>query len=286
MENFITSILSKYFPALSSVTIKIQMQHGGCIHQAAVIKAGSQKFFIKWNRVEYADVLASEASNLKLLKKYVQAPEPILWGTHHDKSFLLMEYLEPGICKNFWKLLAWQVAHLHQQHASQAGLHYSNYIGTLPQDNTPASDVVAFYAEKRLWSLAKQAHQHKLIHTSLLKRFERLIARLHHLLPAEPISLLHGDLWYGNVLKALPGCAYLIDPACYYAHREIDLAMAKLFGGFEDSFWHTYQEIYPLLPGFDERCSLWQLYPLLVHLLLFGDAYHHPVAQIVKQFTD
>ena len=104
------------------------------------------------------------------------------------------------------------------------------------------------------------------------------------IIPVEKPSLLHGDLWIGNVINSFE-VPYLIDPAIYYGHREMDLAMSKLFGGFHDDFYSTYNENYPLIAGWEDRRDIYNLYPLLVHLNLFGRSYYSKILTIVNKYT-
>jgi fructosamine-3-kinase len=110
----------------------------------------------------------------------------------------------------------------------------------------------------------------------------QLGARFAKLLPAEKPTLVHGDLWSGNVYASDQAC--LVDPAVYYGHRELDIALSQLFGGFNSVFYQAYNEVYPLQNGWEERAGLYNLYPLLFHLNAFGSSYYGRVMDVVKQF--
>ena len=113
---------------------------------------------------------------------------------------------------------------------------------------------------------------------------DRLYSRLKDLLPDERPSLLHGDLWSGNVISGPAGNPVVIDPAIYFGNREAEIAFTRLFGGFDEDFYKSYQGNYPLIPGFEDRCDLYNLYPLLVHANLFGSSYLNAVRGIINRF--
>lgn len=133
--------------------------------------------------------------------------------------------------------------------------------------------------------MAELAFTNGYIKTQDLSRLELLYKRLPDLYPEEPPSLLHGDLWSGNFLSAHDGTPCLVDPAVYYGHRETDIAMTRLFGGFSQAFYEAYNHHFPLEPGWESRISLNQLYPLLVHVNLFGEGYMGQVRQVLKQYV-
>jgi fructosamine-3-kinase len=116
-----------------------------------------------------------------------------------------------------------------------------------------------------------------------LKKFQRIYPVLENFFPKEKPALLHGDLWSGNIMRGKNGMPVLIDPAVYYGHREMDLAFSRLFGGFESLFYESYETVFPLEPGFEERVPVYNLYPLLVHLLLFGKSYLSGIEKTVNR---
>ncbi|MFK7933996.1 MAG: fructosamine kinase family protein, partial [Saprospiraceae bacterium] len=142
----------------------------------------------------------------------------------------------------------------------------------------------AFYTNERLLPQIKLAVDSNLLNTNDLKEVERLCKQLGNICPTEPATLIHGDLWSGNYVAAGGEEAVLIDPSVSYAHREMDLAMTQLFGGFERSFYYHYQNIYPLEMGYEERVPIYQLYYLLVHVNLFGGSYVDVVRKILQRF--
>jgi protein-ribulosamine 3-kinase len=163
---------------------------------------------------------------------------------------------------------------LHRSGAERFGWPRSNYVGSEPQDNTEEADWPSFYVRRRLEPQLERAHARGLASASMRRGLERLVARMPELAGApEPPSRLHGDLWSGNAFAAADGAPVLIDPAVYGGHREIDLAMMRLFGGFSERVFDAYEEEWPLAPGNEARVALYQLYPLLVHVNLFGAGY-------------
>ena len=122
------------------------------------------------------------------------------------------------------------------------------------------------------------------VNNDILRNFEKLFSVLQNLIPEASPSLLHGDLWSGNFMCGEDGEAVIFDPAVYYGHREIELAFTQMFGGFDKSFYSAYNEEFPLLPGFDDRVDLYNLYPLLVHLNLFGQSYLSGITQTLSRY--
>jgi protein-ribulosamine 3-kinase len=262
---------------------------GGDINQAYQFSCQGKTYFLKLNDVlNSPDLFEAEADGLTAIAALgiIEAPLPILKATAGAYSFLLLPFIEKGYAStSFWERFGVQLAQLHQADQSHFGWHRNNYIGTLPQVNTLHTDWATFYIEQRLHPQVEQALQKALLSSSDEASFQQLFQKLDRLLPEEPPSLLHGDLWSGNYLTHPEGYPVLIDPAVYAGHREVDLAMTLLFGGFAPAFYEAYQATYPLLPGFDERKDLYQLYYLLVHLNLFGRSYLASVRHILHYFT-
>ena len=166
------------------------------------------------------------------------------------------------------------------------GLDHDNYIGSLPQENRPSESWLEFFSERRIGAQADLARAAGRLPGAVSRGLDRLLARLGDLLPdaVEP-SLLHGDLWSGNYGVAGDGSPVMFDPAVYRGHREVELAFTELFGGFPRGFYTAYGSAWPLDPGYDERRDVYNLYPLLVHVNLFGGAYVSQVASIVRRFS-
>lgn len=155
-------------------------------------------------------------------------------------------------------------------------------MGSLPQSNKKQARWNDFFIEERLKKQVLLAREY--FSSADLISFERLYARLDELLPVEPSALLHGDLWGGNYMVSSDGKACLIDPAVYYGHREVDIAMTTLFGGFDEQFYISYNEEYPLEINWQQRLDIFKLYPLLIHLNLFGSGYLGSILSIIRRF--
>lgn len=266
--------------------------YGGDINQAARITAGGAAYFVKWNTDAPPTMFPTEAHGLRLLAAAgaVRVPAVIAQGDAQDgaPAFLVLEFIAGGRSARAETMTRFgdALAALHQHAAPQPGLDRDNFIGRLPQPNTPAPTWAEFYAEQRIG--AQMALARRLGHLPRHREdlLTRLIARLPAILGAEdvPASLIHGDLWGGNYLVDERGEAVLIDPAVCYGHREMDLAMSELFGGFSESFYAAYQAAWPA-PGYAERRALYQLYYLLAHLNLFGESYGSRVDTIAAHYV-
>jgi fructosamine-3-kinase len=186
---------------------------------------------------------------------------------------------------DFWERFGTSIAALHGHHADRFGLEYPNYIGKLHQFNQQHDSWHDFYSNERIMRLVYKAHDRQMLDSTNVTEAEAICAKLKNLIPEEKPSLLHGDLWSGNYTVADDGAPAVFDPAVYYGHREMDLAMARLFGGFDQRFFAAYETAAPLQPGAAERVPLFQLYPLLVHLLLFGGGYRKQVEDVLHKFA-
>ena len=154
------------------------------------------------------------------------------------------------------------MASLHRNSNSQFGLNFDNYIGSLPQINSLKDNWIDFFIENRLEKLVELCYNSQLLDNKTKNQFNQLYYRLDKLIPNEKPSLIHGDLWSGNVIVNQKGEVCLVDPAVYYAHREIELAFTFLFGSNPEEFYKTYNEIFPLEKAWKSRIDLFNLYPL------------------------
>lgn len=263
---------------------------GGDINLAYHVElANRRQVFVKANQRVPLAMFDAEAHGLEWLRaaNALGVPEVLACGgLDPGGSFLVLEWLEPGRTgPRFDERLGEGLAALHRFGAPQFGLERDNFIGRLEQCNRPQDNFRDFFAEQRLRAQYEVAVRSGHFDRTLRERFEQLLSRLESLLgPEEPPARLHGDLWSGNYLVGPDGAPWLIDPAVYGGHREIDLAMMRLFGGFSERVFEAYAASYPLLPGHRERLPLMQLYPLLVHVNLFGGGYVASVRRIVDGY--
>lgn len=267
--------------------IEAQFLSGGDINMSAQVFSSEGVFFIKWNHADQSDMFEVEARGLDLLRQTDALPIPqvIGFGREMDKAYLVLEYIDPGPATNAsWDALGHSLAVIHSHTQPKFGLHFDNYIGSLPQTNTLTANGFDFFFEQRLLPQAGMALYRELLSKKSYDALFRLRERLPDLLPADRPALLHGDLWSGNVMVSEAGQPVLIDPAVYYGFREADLAFTKLFGGFDQRFYDAYHEAFPLEDGFEDRVAIYNLYPLLVHVNLFGSGYVSGVERILKQF--
>ncbi len=260
---------------------------GGCIHNSVKVQTIQGDFFVKMNQSSDADMFDKEFMGLRILREAneINLPVPIRSGIFENTSFLITAYLESGIRKkDFWKKFGQDLAKLHLHLNNYYGLDHDNYIGRLPQKNTYRESWIKFFINNRLEIQVRMAVDHQLIDHGFTDRFKHFYKLLPDLLPEEPPSLLHGDLWSGNFITGPDGYAALIDPAVYYGNREIELSFTQMFGGFDSVFYGSYSEIYPLQKGFDKRVDIYNLYPYLVHLNMFGRSYLNGVERVINRY--
>lgn len=258
---------------------------GGCINDARVLETSSgPRLFLKQNRAIPADMFAREADGLRELGSVPGAPR-VPQVFLEDANFLLLEYLAPEPRHpRIWEIFGAELASLHLHTAPRFGFHADNYIGATPQPNPWTENGHNFFVEQRLLFQAQLARKNGLLGADGLRQVERLCQRLSDLVPAQPASLLHGDLWSGNIHTGPGGLACLIDPAACYGWAEADLAMANLFGSLPAEFYASYENIRPLAPGYRARFDLYNLYHLLNHLNLFGYGYLAQVQAVLRRY--
>ena len=264
---------------------------GGCIHHTVRLATNLQEdFFLKWADGPASDFFVAEADGLRALSGATgfTVPEVIAHSSAGQSPvWLLLEYVPCGTPHpDYGDRLGEALARLHAPTEDPHGWHRSNYIGSLHQTNTLTDDWSDFWWVERLepqWALAAKSR----LLAGLEQEWATLKSRLPGLICAaatDGSSLLHGDLWSGNVYPGPDGGPVLVDPAVYRGHREVDLAMTELFGGFPTTFYAAYQRHLPLAQGYhDVRRHVYQLYPLLVHVNLFGGAYVDGVARALRK---
>lgn len=263
--------------------------YGGCIHNCYRITSSAGWHFLKMNNGAYAaSMFECEEKGLRLLNGTIKgiAPEVLSRDSQKDFSMMLMEWIEHGKAKtSSWHHFAMNLAMLHRQTQPSFGLDHDNYIGSLPQVNSMHPDWIDFLIVNRLEpQLRKAIDDHKLP-AAISGSFHKLFLKCHQFFPEEQPALLHGDLWHGNILPGPDGKIRMVDPAVYFGHREMDLAMSRLFGAFDAAFYEQYDESYPVEPDIEERFPVQQLYPLLVHVNLFGGSYSADIISILKRIA-
>lgn len=277
----------------STSLVRAEPVSGGDIHEAArIVLSDGRTLFVKYNPEPLPGLFEVEERGLALLRstQTVRVPEvyAAAEATEKHPAFLLMEWIEPGgSSPDTLRAFGRGLAHLHRHSGEFYGLDHDNYIGSLPQPNTPTRSWVEFYRERRLGVQMELAGERGRLPAKRRERLERLRERLEEFIDESHVkpSLLHGDLWGGNYLISSEGEAVLIDPAVYYGDREVELAFTELFGGFPPEFYEGYREVWPLDPGYEERKPLYQLYPLLVHLNLFGEGYGGRVDRVLRHYV-
>ncbi|HRR07551.1 MAG TPA: fructosamine kinase family protein [Rhodothermales bacterium] len=274
--------------ALTEPVLSFSSISGGDTAEAWRVHTAQETYFAKTGLTDISNTFACEANGLSALrgaKSGLVIPKVKAWGS----GFLVLEWLAsipPSPSDH--AALGRGLAQLHQAINPEQALGYGypmqNFIGRTPQHNEWHETWPSFFAEQRLQAMAERCRRADRWSANWESAFYALCNALPQILPTRPdASLLHGDLWHGNVYFSRNGPA-LIDPAVYYGHREADLAMTALFGGFSPVFYTAYNEIWPLEAGFSERRAIYNLYHLLNHLLLFGSSYAGSVATILKEF--
>jgi protein-ribulosamine 3-kinase len=268
----------------------IENLSGGCISNAyKLITTSGDSYFLKINEYSPPDMFEKEAHCLNELRKAgaVKVPVPKLFS----RNYLVTEFINSGSrSKSFFREFGRQFAHLHKYTSSFFGFYEDNYIGSNVQKNIPegreAADWKEFFSGKRLLFQMSLCEKNSLSTEELQKDFSKLWNKISDIIKGseEDPSLLHGDLWNGNYMVDESGNPCIIDPAVYYGHREADLAMTRLFGGYPLEFYESYNEIFPLKDGWEYRENLYKLYHILNHLNLFGMSYYSQALSLIRYY--
>lgn len=217
----------------------------------------------------------TEASGLTWLREAGAVKVPEVFAVSDDPPLLVQEWIEPGAPHRDTEAdLGRELAQLHKSGAPLFGREDRRSTGSRGLPNVPAATWAEFFAEQRLLVLARLARHHRALADETIRAVEQIAARIDSFVgPEEPPARLHGDLWAGNRLVGRGGVSWLIDPGSFGGHREFDIAMMYLFGGFGYECFAAYHEAYPLADGWERRIPLHQLAPLIVHVLKFGGPY-------------
>lgn len=272
---------------LSEAVLSISKLYGGDINEVYRFTSSTGKYVIKCNQsLNFPEMLAKEAQGLNLLKKNgLKVPNVIVQFQQGHQQYLILELIEEGErTKSFWVNFGTELAALHNNKHQRFGLDYNNYIGSLEQQNDRSNSWEYFFITKRIKPLVRMAFDKKLIGKKHLGSFERFYKSYSELIPDEQPSLLHGDLWSGNLLCNINQKAIFIDPAIYFGHREMDISMTKMFGGFDPSYLDTYIENLPMEQGWENRIPIHNLYPKMVHLVLFGKSYLGGIENVIERY--
>jgi len=286
----------------STLRARVESRLGQAVRSAAPVNGGDindayelgladgRSVFLKTNARAPLTMFAAEAEGLEFLRaaRALRVPEVLAVSSAAEtEPYLLLEFIRSARRRSqFDAELGRGLSDLHRFGAKGFGFATSNFIGRLAQENGTHSNWPEFYREQRLEPQLRAAEAAGLASLALRRKFERLFSLLPELVgePEAP-ARLHGDLWSGNVLVDEHGQPCLIDPAVYGGHREVDLAMMRLFGGFSERVFAAYAEAFPLSAGHAERVQLYQLYPLLVHLNSFGGGYRASVEQALSAYV-
>ncbi len=262
---------------------------GGSInHTYQLLINESSRYFIKLNSEKnYPQLFTTEKNSLEVLgtAKVIRVPRVVAVTAVEGYQVLILEWIEQGLKTTvFWKSFGEQLALLHRTDSNTFGLDIDNYMGALPQTNTKDADWCIFFTQQRLVPQIRMARDAQRLGKKEVDHFERLFLRLPEIFPPEPPALLHGDLWSGNFLCDEHSQPVLVDPATYYGHRSMDLAMTTLFGGFDNVFYESYQYHFPLPANYCRQWEVCNLYPLLVHLNLFGESYLPDILHTIQHY--
>ncbi len=283
--------ISGYIEENFADIVGLRRVRGGDINESALFRLeNGTSLFVKWIHKAPPDFLAREAEGLHALKKAMHSlivPEVYAVNVFDSgMQMLTMEYLSPvEPSPSDWMKAGEGLALLHANTSETFGWPTSNYIGTLPQENTPSASWPEFFGQQRLRKQLALGLQKGVFGAAFAKRLDRLVAMLPDLLPDAAPEMTHGDLWSGNILFTASGPA-LIDPAVAYTQGEADVAMSKLFGGFPSAFYDAYKTAKPLIDGWEQRIPLLQLYWLMVHANLFGGHYISQCQSIVDRHVN
>jgi fructosamine-3-kinase len=261
---------------------------GGSINDCYRISLPAETIFCKVNSAtNFPHLFKQEKSGLAAIADtgLIKTPTVIDCFENSGYQFLLLEWIAEGErTDTFWQSFGRQLAALHTASCNTHGFREDNYMGSVPQSNKPAETWCSFFERERLQPMIQRCLAKGLLTKIHGQQFDVILKKLPLIFEEEPPSLLHGDLWSGNFICNREAEPVLIDPAVYYGHRSMDLAMTTLFGGFRPPFYEAYNHHFPLPLNYKEQWAICNLYPLLIHLYLFGSGYLPQIQTDLKQF--
>jgi fructosamine-3-kinase len=260
---------------ISSVSVS-----GGGIGSSFRVKTERHEYFVK--HYSRTGLSGREAHGLREMaaSKTVKVPEVV----NFDEHFLVLKFLgQASRCGDFQGRLGRELARMHRITSGQFGFYEDNFIGSNPQINNYKDSWLEFYLENRLDFQVELTGDRE-----VADAYIKLCAKVPELLASssEEPSLIHGDLWGGNVISGPGGEPVLIDPAVYYGHREAELGMTQLFGGFTNEFYSAYDDEYPLKKGWRSRLDLYKLYHVLNHMNMFGSGYKLQALRLMNGYLN
>jgi fructosamine-3-kinase len=280
----IDKIISKV-KGISFTHKKVERVSGGDINESYQILNNEICFFVKINSIDLKHMFEAESEGLDEIEKSktILCPEVIAVGEIENKSFLILEYIKMTNSGS-WSYAGERLAELHKFTNSRFGWHRENTIGTSLQLNKYEDDWITFFKKMRLGYQFALAKKNGLKLHDTEKLIENLDLFFNGYKPQA--SLLHGDLWSGNISFTDLGELVIYDPAVYFGDRETDLAMTELFGRFSSSFYESYHNKYPINEGYAKRKPIYQLYHILNHFNLFGGSYGVQSQNIINSLIE
>ncbi len=255
---------------------------GGCISDAFLVADEQRRFFVKSNKPSFLDAFEAEAAALDAiaLTGSVRVPSPLAAAASESAAYLVLEYLDIAAASSpDWARLGRELAALHTIRQPHFGWWRDNTIGSTPQCNAPAASWISFWGEQRLLPMLRRCRSRGFAFADSERLLDNLDTHFEGYAPTP--SLLHGDLWSGNVAFDQSGAPFLFDPASYWGDRETDIAFTEFFGGFGQAFYVAYQVDLPLDPGYRHRKTLYNLYHCLNHAYLFGASYARQAQEMI-----
>ncbi|MCP5146111.1 MAG: fructosamine kinase family protein [Gammaproteobacteria bacterium] len=281
LRDAVDSLLSHHL-GTTFRTDAVQSLGGGSINAASIVSDGLHRFFLKTNQSTQRALFTAEADGLAAIAATgtLRTPQVIGLVETSTTAGLVLEAIKafrPDAAA--WRQLGRQLAALHDVAQPAFGFPQDNFIGTSIQRNSPSADWATFFRDQRLRFQFELAQQQGIG----LRNVEPLLDAVPTLLAGYAVipSLLHGDLWSGNVIFDETGQPVLIDPACYCGDAEADLAFSEFFGGFAPPFYHAYFAARPPAPGYQRRRTLYNLYHCVNHANLFGGSYRAQAQQMI-----